>query len=809
MKQDASDRDPAFPVMTMDILSNILSRADNPGDLGTYLTEEVRDLTGARCVLLIQCLCTPTVTGHRVVSVNPLRRLEWAESPAVNLLYEVVHRVQAAQLWRGEEPSEVAGLLRQEGFELSMVLPLNTGEFRVGALLVLGLPDEEHITSVLSQINNLSTIVALVLRSAILYEKQEQLIQERTAELRDNNEKLAMELAERLRAGEALCESEEKYRTIFQNSPLGIFRSSFEGRFLDVNPATARILGYDSPEAVIREIYNIAEQIYVHTGDRQRILSEQLGSADITHYVNRFRRKDGSEFIANLYLKTIHDAEGRPIYLQGIVEDITERKRAERDIALMNFALDNVHEAAFLIDENAHFNYVNEYVCRALGYSRDELLGLGVPDVDPDFSADLWQIHWDDLKTRGSLTFEGRHRAKDGSFFPVEVNANYFEYDGRGYNLALARDITGRKRAEEEHLANLRFLESMDRVNRAIQGTNDLEQMMSDVLDAVLSIFDCDRAYLMYPCDPEAESWVIPMERTTPEYPGSKVLGVDLSKDAGVAGKLRLLLSSDGPVNMGYGTPYMLSGTTAEHFSIRGMMAMAVYPKGGKPWEFGIHQCSYNRVWNPEEERLLKEIGRRLEDALTSMLTYRDLLESEERYRRIVDTATEGIWVVGPDIRTTSVNARMAEMLGYSGEEMIGRGLADFMFEEDVPDHLLQIEKRRQGLSENYERRFRRKDGETLWTQVSATPIIDDEHRFKGSFAMFTDITKRKQAEDALNRLNEELEQRVKQRTVELEGKNKELNRMNNLFIGRELKMVELKKKIKELEERVAGSMKR
>jgi PAS domain S-box-containing protein len=556
-----------------------------------------------------------------------------------------------------------------------------------------------------------------------------------------------LDITELKQAEEALRESEEKYRTIFQNSPLGIFRSSFEGRFLDVNPATAKILGYDSPEAVIREIYNIAEQIYVRTGDRQRIVSEQLGSADITHYVNRFRRKDGSEFIANLYLKTIHDTEGRPIYLQGIVEDITEHKRAERDIALMNFALNNVHEAAFLIDENAHFNYVNEYVCRALGYSRDELLGLGVPDVDPDFPAELWPSHWVDLKTQGSLTFEGRHRAKDGGIIPVEISANYFEYDGKGYNLALARGITGRKLAEEERLTHLRFFESMDRVNRAIQETNDLEQMMSDVLDVVLSIFGCDRAYLMHPCDPEAESWVIPMERTTPEYPGSKVLGVDLSKDAGVAGKLRLLLSSDGPVNMGPGTPYMLSGTTAEQFSISSMMAMAVYPKVGKPWEFGIHQCSYNRVWNPEEERLLKEIGRRLADALTSLLSHRDLLESEAKYRLIVDTAIEGICSLGPDTMITFVNARMAEMLGYAGPEVIGRPFTDFMFEEDAPDHLRKMENRRRGLSENYERRFRRKDGETVWTQASATPILDDEHRFKGSFAMFTDITERRRAE--------------------------------------------------------------
>ena len=127
------------------------------------------------------------------------------------------------------------------------------------------------------------------------------------------------------------------------------------------------------------------------------------------------------------------------------------------------------------------------------------------------------------------------------------------------------------------------------------------------------------------------------------------------------------------------------------------------------------------------------------------------LIASEAKYRRIVDTATEGIWVVGPDTMTTFVNSRMAEMLGYQAGEMIGQPLTAFMFEEDAPDHLKKTEARRKGVSENYERRFRRKDGQTVWTIASATPVFDDEHRFKGAFAMFTDITERKRAEESVS----------------------------------------------------------
>ncbi|MGO9569900.1 MAG: PAS domain S-box protein [Desulfomonilaceae bacterium] len=316
-------------------------------------------------------------------------------------------------------------------------------------------------------------------------------------------------------------------------------------------------------------------------------------------------------------------------------------------------------------------------------------------------------------------------------------------------------DITERKRREQERLANLNFFESMDKVNRAIQGARDVDSMMSDVLDVVLSIFDCDRAWLFYPCDPDAPSFRVPMEVTKPEYPGAKILTVDLPMPPDMAQDLREALESVGPVTYTAGTEKPINKVSADQFGVKSMMMVALYPKSGKPWAFGLHQCSYPRVWTSEEERLFQETGRRLADGLTSLLSHRGLEESEAKYRRIVETATEGIWVLGPDTMTTFVNVRMAEMLGYSGEEMIGRAVTDFMFDADAPDHLRRMENCHQRLSENYERRFRRKDGRTVWTLVSATPIFDDDHRFNGLFGMFTDITERKRAEEVLRESEE------------------------------------------------------
>ncbi len=182
-----------------------------------------------------------------------------------------------------------------------------------------------------------------------------------------------------------------------------------------------------------------------------------------------------------------------------------------------------------------------------------------------------------------------------------------------------------------------------------------------------------------------------------------------------------------------------------------------------------IHAGARDYVLKDRLARLAPAVQRALsaeEGARARKAAEKALLESEAKYRRIVDTANEGIWVIGPDAMTTFVNARMAEMLGYSREEMNGRPFTDFMFEEDLFDHLKKWENRHCGLSEHFERRLRRKDGKTMWTLASATSILDDEHRFIGSFGMFADITERKQAEENLRILNENLEQRVREETA-------------------------------------------
>ncbi len=291
------------------------------------------------------------------------------------------------------------------------------------------------------------------------------------------------------------------------------------------------------------------------------------------------------------------------------------------------------------------FSFVSNQAERILGYPVERWLS------DPTFWSDHlhpedrgWAVPFREKATseKRNDDFEYRMIAADGSVVWLRDLMTVVREGDRPAQLrGVMVDITERTRTQQDRRW---IVESMDRVNRAIQGTNDLEQMMSDVLDAALSIFDCDRAWLVYPCDPEALSHGVKMQRTRPEYPGLFGVGVELPVDPEAAGVLRTVRASSGPVRFGPGSPHPLPAEMAKRLGIQSRIVMALYPKGDQPYMFGLSQCSYPRIWTPQEERVFQEIGRRLADALTSLSIFRSLRESEKRYRHIFESTGVSIW---------------------------------------------------------------------------------------------------------------------------------------------------------------------
>jgi len=134
------------------------------------------------------------------------------------------------------------------------------------------------------------------------------------------------------------------------------------------------------------------------------------------------------------------------------------RREAEATLAMTGFTLDQVHEAAYLIDAHGRFRYVNQEACRMLGYSREELLGMGIPGIDPDFQCEATRLGIEKLQGEGVSTCETRHRTKQGKIIPVEVTSKSFQHGGELFVLSMVRDVTERKRATETLLDQQRRL---------------------------------------------------------------------------------------------------------------------------------------------------------------------------------------------------------------------------------------------------------------------------------------------------------------------------------------------------------------
>lgn len=202
------------------------------------------------------------------------------------------------------------------------------------------------------------------------------------------------------------------------------------------------------------------------------------------------------------------------------------------------------------------------------------------------------------------------------------------------------------------------------------------------------------------------------------------------------------------------------------------------------------------------DKKLLLSI---INDITERKQTEEALRESEKKYRTLIGSLQEGLWIIDKDAYTSFVNSRMAELLGYTQDEMLGMHLFEFLDEKGIEGAKINLKRRKNGVKEQHDSVFLRKDGRKIYTLIETTPLFDDEEHYLGALASVMDISERKQAEAELKQAHDKLEQRVKERTNELEIQKKSLEDVNTAL------NVMLKKRDEDkliLEERVLFNVK-
>lgn len=265
----------------------------------------------------------------------------------------------------------------------------------------------------------------------------------------------ANDVTERRRAEEALRKSEERYRQMFDNIPLPALLYDLDTfAIVDVNRAAVQHYGYSPGEFQGMKILSMSPEEDVP------LLRKRLVQSNPTDYSGPWRhvKKDGTVITV--------EVTGHPLLFTGkqyrivIINDITERKRIEDALKFTQFAVDRAAVGIFWMGRDGRLKYVNDEACKRLGYTREELLNMTVHVIDPHYYLDTWQEHWDNVATLESVTFESLHRTKEGNTFPVEITENYMEYEKTEYLCSVVRDITERKRSEEDILKRERELEA-------------------------------------------------------------------------------------------------------------------------------------------------------------------------------------------------------------------------------------------------------------------------------------------------------------------------------------------------------------
>jgi two-component system cell cycle sensor histidine kinase/response regulator CckA len=510
------------------------------------------------------------------------------------------------------------------------------------------------------------------------------------------------DITQRKRAEQALKESEERFRAVFETARDAIFIKDRSFRLIQVNPTMARLFGQPVADLIGKTDSDLfgEEDAAANRLEDRRVLNGEMVKEVQTRTIQ------GVSSTYHVIKVPLYDAAGEIVGLCGIARDIADLKRAEEALreseerfrSLFEYAPDSFH----FMDSQGTFLNVNRAFEKLSGYSREEVIGKNLPLLDEQqksiAAAELEQVR----SGQPPRAMEFNYTTKDGREIIVGCKAVTLGFKRQNLMLVISRDITARKRAEsalEESEAHFRLL---------FEYAPDAYFLM----DLQGNFLDANRA----------------AEKLS-GYPQEELIGRNFQSQPLLDDRQNILVTE--------------------------LLAKSVYGEVVGPVELALSRKDGQEViieakglpWEIKGQSLMLAIAR---DITARKQAEEALRESEQRFRDIAEYAAEWVWEVDAQGKYTYSSPVVEQLLGYQPEEVLGKHIYDFFLSEaraELKNATLAVFAAKQPFRDFLNPNLH-KNGQIVWLSANGIPILDEQGNLRGYRGVDIDITERREAEE-------------------------------------------------------------
>lgn len=600
-------------------------------------------------------------------------------------------------------------------------------------------------------------------------------VQDRVMEIQRLNHELERYKAEISTLVSSHKDSEVRLNTLSDNLPQGAifrFKYDYSSNKLSLNYAgkfMKELLGVKGAVDLENGEQKLLEMVHPDDKKKYKELTKNFSNrnAEIEFEFRVVIAQRKSKWI---YLRAQPNSETPDvIYWDGFLFDITSKKQLEKQLHIIQTSIDKSSEPVYWINQNGNITYFNEAAQRMLGYSEAELLYMPVFKLSAGLAEENWEKQWAFIKDKKFSVTNTAHIHKDGNRIPVEVKANYFNYDNEDYLFVIVTDISEREAARERENYRKQF-ESLivDISTRFINIKHDqVDDSINQALKEICLFSKTDSAYI-YIFDESYKKLNLKHY-----FKNSNVnidpMSIEYYKVDTTSNHFKELLNN-GIVQVGsieeIKEDQAIYNET-KRGGIKSFINVALFYQNEFLGFFGLASIEYNRNWDNQEMKLLQVIGDIFVGAVQRKQTVQSLHESEKTYREIYNASSEAIFIHDIDTgEIIDVNTATLEMFKLSYEKALNTNVNDLIADASPLEDRSVLEMLQLAVREpqDFEMKLNKPHGAgSFWAEISIKKAVI--HGTERVMVIVRDISNRKNSEQLL------MENEAKYRMI-VEGQN-------------------------------------